>query len=205
MALRHEELRTWTQVLAIAAEEIMSLRREVWPEYRRHFLDITKSLFEEALSDLDISYEHDSKEKLNKFDKLEYYHLIQDSLATDLATGWTHRGPHRDDFSMWLGGLDARSKASQGQARLLALALRWTHAVWAERQRGEIPLFLIDDFSNELDGLRRKKLLDLLGTNSGQILMTGTDAKSVDSSSLSAYRKYEVEDGKIREVTLNGG
>src|SRR5690606_23056413 len=120
-----------------------------------------------------------------------------DSFQKDLATGWTHRGPHRDDFSIQWNGLDSRSKSSQGQARLLALSLRWTHALWVSQERRELPLFLIDDFSNELDILRRKKLLELLGQISGQILITGTDPNSAEVAFFSEFRNFNVNKGEV--------
>ena len=44
--------------------------------------------------------------------------------------GMTLVGPHRDDWRLSVGGLDARTQASQGEQRCLALALRLAgHAV----------------------------------------------------------------------------
>jgi len=46
------------------------------------------------------------------------------SCPRDLDRGQTHVGPHRDDLDLHLGGLPARTHASQGEQRTLALALR---------------------------------------------------------------------------------
>jgi len=201
------ELDTWTRSLAQEAWGLWSLRRELWPKFSQYFQSVVIPLFEGLNPSIQIYYEFDeSLEKVvdeTEF-KNKYYHILKDNFRVDLATGWTHKGPHRDDFKVEISGLDARSKSSQGQARLLALSLRWTHALWVAEERQEIPLFLIDDFSNELDILRRKKLLDLLGQISGQILVTGTDSSTISEAAKRAdfgdYSAFEVARGKILKI-----
>lgn len=193
------EMNTWTRSLAEEAHQLSSLRRELWPYFSEHFQSLSRSLFEGLVDKIDLFSEF----ALESGNKEEYFQILKDSYRVDLATGWTHKGPHRDDFRIELNGLDARAKASQGQARLLALSLRWCHALWVAQERGEIPLFLIDDFSNELDILRRKKLLDLMGQISGQTLITGTDKNLIKTSGASDFftdfQSFKVRDGKIEQ------
>jgi recombinational DNA repair ATPase RecF len=56
---------------------------------------------------------------------------------------------------------------------------------------------LIERFSNELDILRRKKLLEMLGQISGQILITGTDSNTIESANFAEYRHFNVKRGEI--------
>ena len=42
----------------------------------------------------------------------------------EIERGVTLVGPHRDELRLEIGGLDARTQASQGEQRTLALALR---------------------------------------------------------------------------------
>ncbi|MEO5667527.1 MAG: DNA replication and repair protein RecF [Bdellovibrionota bacterium] len=191
------EMDTWSRTLAVEAEGVAMLRREVWPRFEGYFQQVAGPLFEALSGSVGLQFEQDSVEKGRSFDKIKYYQILKDEYRKDLATGWTHRGPHRDDFKTELGGIDARSKASQGQARLLALSLKWTHALWVSLERREIPLFLIDDFSNELDILRRKKLLEMLGQISGQILITGTDSNTILSANFTQSRHFTVKRGEI--------
>jgi recombinational DNA repair ATPase RecF len=83
----------------------------------------------------------------------------------------------------------------------LALSLKWTHAHWVSQERREIPLFLIDDFSNELDTLRRKKLLEMLSKISGQILITGTDSETANAAQFLDYQHFNVKLGEIVSST----
>lgn len=194
------EMDSWTRLLCVEGEQIARLREEVWPKFEGYFQQVAGPLFLELCGTVSIIFEQDSVGNEKIFTKTKYYQILKDDYRKDLATGWTHRGPHRDDFRTELGGIDARSKASQGQARLLALSLKWTHALWVSLERREIPLFLIDDFSNELDILRRKKLLEMLGQISGQILITGTDSNTILSANFTQARHFTVRRGEISPV-----
>jgi len=79
-------------------------------------------------------------------------------------------GPHRDDVEVGLAGLPARTHASQGEQRTLALALRLAaHRLVAERT-GSTPVLVLDDVLSELDPDRATALLRNLP--SGQVVIT---------------------------------
>ena len=88
----------------------------------------------------------------------------------DVRRGVTGAGPQRDDLQLLLGGLAARSQASQGQQRSLALAMRLGgHALVTARQ-GSSPVLLLDDVFSELDPARSAALAACLPA--GQALLT---------------------------------
>lgn len=90
--------------------------------------------------------------------------------AEDLRRAATTVGPHRDELVLSLSGMPARTHASQGEQRCLALALRLAvHAVLAG-ELGEDPVLLLDDVFSELDESRSAALLALLPP--GQALLT---------------------------------
>ena len=106
---------------------------------------------------------------------------LGDALAAgrdeDLRRGTTTVGPHRDEMSLSLGGgstgepaPSARTHASQGEQRSLALALRLAaHRVVAETTADQ-PVLLLDDVFSELDAARGEALLAHLPE--GQALLT---------------------------------
>ena len=83
-------------------------------------------------------------------------------------------GPHRDDVLVRLGRADARTAASRGEQRLLALALRLAVALVVQRRHGESPVLLLDDVFSELDPDRCGALLDNLPK--GQTVLTTAGA-----------------------------
>lgn len=88
----------------------------------------------------------------------------------DLRRGVSTVGPHRDDLGLTVAGLPARTHASQGEQRTLALALRLAiHEVVTE-VAGSSPILLLDDVFSELDPDRSDALLANLPA--GQTLLT---------------------------------
>lgn len=77
----------------------------------------------------------------------------------DLRRGVTTVGPHRDELELEIAGLPARTHASQGEQRSLALALRLgAHHVVAAATDAS-PVLLLDDVFSELDPERSDALL----------------------------------------------
>jgi DNA replication and repair protein RecF len=88
----------------------------------------------------------------------------------DMRRGLSTVGPHRDELRLSIAGLPARTHASQGEQRSLALALRLAaHRAVADAV-GEPPVLLLDDVFSELDADRSAALLAHLPD--GQILLT---------------------------------
>jgi DNA replication and repair protein RecF len=79
-------------------------------------------------------------------------------------------GPHRDELELSVNGLPARTHASQGEQRTLALALRLAgHRLVADRV-DSTPVLVLDDVLSELDGHRSDALLRHLPP--GQVILT---------------------------------
>lgn len=88
----------------------------------------------------------------------------------EIERGITLVGPHRDEWRLTVGGLDARTQASQGEQRTLALALRLAGHAIARELTGTTPVLLLDDVFSELDAQRTAALVRHLPP--GQTLLT---------------------------------
>lgn len=88
----------------------------------------------------------------------------------ELRRGLTLVGPHRDDLGITLSGLPARTHASQGEQRSLALALRLASHRLLHEVTGAPPVLLLDDVFSELDPERSAALLRSLPV--GQALLS---------------------------------
>ena len=94
--------------------------------------------------------------------------------ADDVRRQVSTVGPHRDELEVVLDGLPARTQASQGEQRCLALTLRLAaHRVVGERV-GSPPVLLLDDVFSELDAARSAALVRSLPI--GQALLTTAGA-----------------------------
>jgi DNA replication and repair protein RecF len=88
----------------------------------------------------------------------------------DLRRAVTTVGPHRDELVLSIGDLPARTHASQGEQRSLALALRLASHAVVNDAVGTPPILLLDDVFSELDPERSASLLAHLPD--GQAILT---------------------------------
>ncbi|HEX4489867.1 MAG TPA: DNA replication and repair protein RecF [Acidimicrobiia bacterium] len=111
----------------------------------------------------------------------------------EIDRGVTLVGPHRDELRLRLDDLDARTHASQGEQRSLALALRLAgHHVTADLTDVS-PVLLLDDVFSELDAARADALVRELPP--GQTLLTTASAvpPGVDPE-----QRLRIVDGTVR-------
>ncbi len=111
----------------------------------------------------------------------------------DLRRGVTTVGPHRDEIAFAVDGLPARTHASQGEQRSLALALRLAVHRAVTDARGTSPILLLDDVLSELDDDRAAALLANLPA--GQALLTSATALPAPAS---PDLVVDVVDGEVR-------
>jgi DNA replication and repair protein RecF len=109
-------------------------------------------------------------------------------------------GPQKDEVVLTLDGQAARRFGSRGQVRSLVLAMKLGELA-AARERGQAPLFLLDDLSSELDRERIGRLVrDLLALDA-QVLVTTTDPTPVlDAVARQDCLAVTVEDGRLASL-----
>jgi DNA replication and repair protein RecF len=108
----------------------------------------------------------------------EFVRELQERLSSDLARGFSTHGPHRDELVFTRAGRDLRSYGSQGELRLVLLALLLAERSVLATHRGHTPLLLLDDVMSELDPHRRELLVGELATG-GQSVIATTDLAHV--------------------------
>lgn len=164
---------------ALSAEHVMTL--DVWDEKladaggalgdaRAHLVAQLQPMVNRAYEDLatkptptDVIYEPDWR-------RVGLAHALSGARADDLRRSVTTVGPHRDDLDLFINGLPARTQASQGEQRTLALALRLaTHRLVTDRV-GSPPVLVLDDVLSELDPDRSTALLAHMPA--GQVIIT---------------------------------
>ena len=116
----------------------------------------------------------------------------------DLRRGTTTLGPQRDELVVSCGGLDARSRLSQGRQRSVALALRLAAHEVVTDKAGVRPVLLLDDAFSELDPVTAAALLaELDRFGGGQAILT--TAGPVPNG-VRAALVLHLEDGHLRTV-----
>ena len=100
----------------------------------------------------------------NLLDHLDSHH------RAELETGQCLTGPHKDDFTVTLSGIDLKAYGSQGQTRTAAISLKLAQRELMAREWGEEPVLLLDDVLSELDSGRQDFVLNQITT--GQVFIT---------------------------------
>lgn len=115
---------------------------------------------------------------------------------TDIKTGTTTTGPHKDELEIFIDDKRVRHFGSQGQQRSAALSLKLAEAAVLEQEIGEPPVILLDDVMSELDDYRKSYMVDKIKNR--QVFITSCDfgvAERFEKGKL-----FKVEQGKVTEV-----
>ena len=97
----------------------------------------------------------------------------------DIRRAVTTVGPHRDELGLTIEGRVARTHASQGEQRSLALAMRLAGHDVVATEIGASPVLLLDDVFSELDPTRSAALLAHVPP--GQVLLTTAGGLPADA------------------------
>ena len=118
-----------------------------------------------------------------------YIKLLTTRLDREIGAGSTLWGIHKDDVEILLNGASARSFASQGQQRSLALAMKLAEGEVCNQICGELPVFLFDDVFSELDATRRAYLSEKISGK--QVIITSCDPECVKHGNLILVKNGE--------------
>ena len=95
---------------------------------------------------------------------------LQRHYRAELESGMCLTGPHKDDFTVSLSGIDLKAYGSQGQTRTAAISLKLAQRELMGREMNDQPVLLLDDVLSELDPGRQDFVLNQIV--SGQVFIT---------------------------------
>lgn len=142
---------------------------------RKNFIDMMNDIIGDIHSRLTSGKEkleivYDSNVTVEEFEN-----NLQDKMDIDLRYASTQVGPHRDDISFLINGIDARKYGSQGQQRTVALSLKMAEIKLVKKIINDNPVLLLDDVMSELDTDRRNSLIEEIRDIQTIITCTGYD------------------------------
>lgn len=111
----------------------------------------------------------------------------------------TSVGPHRDDISFFIRGVDIRKFGSQGQQRTSALSLKLSEIELVRQAIHDTPVLLLDDVLSELDSNRQNYLLNSIHDIQTMITCTGLD--EFVRNRFQIDKVFYVIDGHVSETT----
>lgn len=126
------------------------------------------------------------------------YDALQAGLRRDKARGTTGTGPHRDDLSIQVNGIDLRQYGSQGQQRTAALAMKLAEIRLIQEDKREDPVLLLDDVLSELDEERKRFLVERL--SDVQLFLTTTEPEEPFLERLPDSFVFRVQGGTVEKL-----
>ena len=162
-----ETLNIWDSQLVSYGCQIID-KRDVFIDELNGIIGKVHNKLTNGKEELEIHYEPDVER--NDFEK-----KLRENREKDIRYKITSVGPHRDDFSFIVNGIDIRKYGSQGQQRTAALSLKLAEIEIVKKITGHVPVLLLDDVLSELDSNRQNYLLNSIGNLQTIITCTGLD------------------------------
>jgi DNA replication and repair protein RecF len=126
----------------------------------------------------------------NLYEKLTRVH------DSELVSGISLAGPHRDDLSIKINGRDVKTFGSRGQKRTSVISLKLSALELFNEIKGEYPVLILDDMAAELDLSRQLSLLNII-PDSVQILLSVTELKMAENRK-ERISYFNVHNGNIQ-------
>ena len=178
---------TLTDMLIDLSKPIIKFRQRFVKDINDILIKITRALTG-VKSEIEINYKpfvelDDQFEKSSK-------EAFKRALDSDLKKKATSIGVHREDFSVSLNGRDIAEFGSQGENRMIALALKISPYFLVE-DKDKHPIIVLDDVMSELDQNHRTKLISLL-TKFEQVFITATRLEVKEATQYQLKKMKEV-------------
>jgi DNA replication and repair protein RecF len=182
----------WDKELAHYGEQITLLRETLLTELQASIAKLFTALTGQAEA---IAVElRRGWPRANPLEKVLKETQIQDRVA-----GYTRNGPHRAEIVFCLGGKDVREILSRGQQKIFCYTLALAQVEFLRQAKKQNCIFLIDDFSSELDVIHRGKVLELLDQLGIQSFVTTVETLDNEFKAYPGLKQFHVERGKLQK------
>jgi DNA replication and repair protein RecF len=184
-------LAVWNTRMSQAGARVVLRRRAAVAAMAAHVVESYEQLAGEH-TEVEMTYTTmwgDGDDEASLVEALEA--ALEKSYRADRERRTTTVGPHRDEPVLFIGKRPARTLASQGEQRTLALSLRLAAFRAVTDVMGEQPLLLLDDVFSELDMSRARALRAALPV--AQVFVTTARDEEVPL----AGRRWDVSPGKV--------
>lgn len=190
-----EVLDIWDMQLARYGAIVMNLRNEFIKKLSVIAASTHWKITNEK-ENLEIKYSPNIEFLQNRKEQEEkFYKKIKESFDADIRQRTTTRGPHKDDFEIFIDGINVRSFGSQGQQRTCALSLKLAEIRIIKEETGIEPVLLLDDVMSELDMERQEYLVKSL--SNVQLFITTTEIPDILIKKFENYSVFNVEGGQV--------
>jgi DNA replication and repair protein RecF len=190
-----ETLPSWDQELAVHAVALREDRAGAVAGIAEPFAERAAQL---GLAG-EVTLEYRPRSRAGSAD--EFVAELRERLPGELERGFSAHGPHRDELVFLREGRELRTYGSQGEQRLVLLALLLAERSVLAQERSHTPLMLLDDVMSELDSQRRELLAEELSSG-GQSVIATTDLAHVPASGDRRTTRLRISPGAVLSEAL---
>lgn len=187
------EIDAWDRELATYGEQVTSFREAIL------------SQLQESVSQLFAVLAHQVGPVTMEFKRgwsrtIALGEVLKATLDYDRAAGYTRYGPHRAEVAFYASGKDVRDILSRGQQKVFCYSLALGQVELLCKIKEQHCIFLIDDFTSELDADHRRRVLALLNQLGIQVFVTTVETLDNELKAYPDSQQFHVKLGKLRKM-----
>lgn len=190
---RYHELAPWDKQLVEISQKITQIRQQYCEQIKPVLLDHCRYFLADFTFDCQFYAGWDEKE-------YDYETQLQRQFERDKLVGFTTFGPHKADFRVKANNIAVEALFSRGQLKLMMCALRIAQGELLAQDQQNRCIYLIDDFSAELDFKKRTLLFDKLKQTNSQVFISAIERTQISDLISENDKIFDVNFGKIGEV-----
>ena len=151
----------WDMQIASGASYMVKKRLETIARMNETVMDMEQTLTS-SREKLEIRYKQQGSEE-PRWDVEWYMEELSRRREEDARFCHTSIGPHRDDLTFLMNGMDIAAYGSQGQQRTAILSMKLSEMEFIRQETGEYPVLILDDIGSELDTQHTEKATGFAG------------------------------------------
>jgi DNA replication and repair protein RecF len=186
----YKELQLWDNELCLLSEQISAQRAEYFAKLQPLIAQTIADFLPEFTIKSHFFCGWDKKNK-----PLAEY--LADNFQRDKQLGYTSVGPQKADLKIKINNLPVDDVLSRGQLKLLVYALRLAQGLFLNAVDKKQCVFLIDDFSSELDRSKQAILAKHIIESDAQVFISAISANSIEDLFMQKRTLFHMKQGKI--------
>ena len=179
-----EQYELWTRQLWQISDLIREKRIEILNRLESICNFLLKKTFEQEIM---VKFEYPYKKQTFE----DFFIIFQNSIQRELIYKRSLLGAHLDDFNIVFKEKTSRKYASRGQQKLLILIIKLAQLKLLSTGYNKT-IFLLDDFTTDLDSNVIDKILNILPTSACQIIFTSPGNNSLLQTGLNKLNPQNI-------------
>lgn len=180
--------------LDIVDEKIVDEGMKIY-KYRKDYIDkintYINDIFKKYDKNSNVSIKYISDYEIDDREKL--LHELKKIRKKEINLGMTSFGVHRDDYEFIHNDNNSKEYSSQGQQKLIVLAMKLAEVNIFINDYQIKPIILLDDLFSELDEKNRNNIFKSINKDT-QVFITTTDLKNINKRLIERAKVFNLDE-----------